>query len=208
MWKDQYLMTNVLSYSYIFIGKTFFHRIIGFPSQPIVRVKPRTEIRKNISKYFSDDKVEVLRGAAIAPWIRLCLPSCPPGFESQAHHLHFFSIYIVQICPLNWNVKRICNSVSNNFSETWIRWSNVALTRLQSLYIYHCAHWQAMNVLSIVSELCLCQVASTAAKISWNQFPQFVLRRQGHNNNNYNNYNNNNNNNNNKTMSASDIVKQ
>ena len=137
MWKDQYLMTNVLSYSYIFIGKTFFHRIIGFPSQPIVRVKPRTEIRKNISKYFSDDKVEVLRGAAIAPWIRLCLPSCPPGFESQAHHLHFFSIYIVQICPLNWNVKRICNSVSNNFSETWIRWSNVALIRLQSLYIYH-----------------------------------------------------------------------
>ena len=29
-------------------------------------------------------------GAAIAQWIRLHLPSCRPGFESQAHHLCFF----------------------------------------------------------------------------------------------------------------------
>ena len=85
-------MTNVLSYSYIFIGKTFFHRIIGFPSQPIVRVKPRTEIRKNISKYFSDDKVEVLRGAAIAPWIRLRLQSWGLTFETQASHQRFFGL--------------------------------------------------------------------------------------------------------------------
>ena len=27
--------------------------------------------------------------AAIAPWFRLRLPSCSPGFESQAHHLCF-----------------------------------------------------------------------------------------------------------------------
>ena len=87
-------MTNVLSYSYIFIGKTFFHRIIGFPSQPIVRVKPRTEIRKNISKYFSDDKVEVLRGAAIAPWIRLRLPSCPPD-SSPKHTIYTFFQFIL-----------------------------------------------------------------------------------------------------------------
>ena len=32
--------------------------------------------------------------AAIAPWFRLRLPSCGPGFESQAHHLCFFSICI------------------------------------------------------------------------------------------------------------------
>ena len=31
-------------------------------------------------------------GAAIAQWIRPCLPSCSPGFESQAHHLSFFKI--------------------------------------------------------------------------------------------------------------------
>ena len=28
--------------------------------------------------------------AAIAPWFRLRLPSCGPGFESQAHHQCFF----------------------------------------------------------------------------------------------------------------------
>ena len=52
------------------------------------------------------------RGAAMAQWIRMCLLSWRPGFESQAHHL---SIYIVPcvkdenkqkvagICPFIWN---------------------------------------------------------------------------------------------------------
>ena len=38
-----------------------------------------------------------LWGAAIAKWIRLCLPSCRPGFESQANHLSFYFTYS-QIC--------------------------------------------------------------------------------------------------------------
>ena len=29
-------------------------------------------------------------GAAVAQWIHSRLPSCHPGFESQAHHLRFF----------------------------------------------------------------------------------------------------------------------
>ena len=32
--------------------------------------------------------------AAIAPWFRLRLPSCSPGFESQAHHLRFFQFVL------------------------------------------------------------------------------------------------------------------
>ena len=32
--------------------------------------------------------------AAIAPWFRLHLPSCGPGFESQAHHLRFFQFVL------------------------------------------------------------------------------------------------------------------
>ena len=36
----------------------------------------------------------MVRGAAIAQWIRLHLPSCRPGFESQAHHLCFFNLYL------------------------------------------------------------------------------------------------------------------
>ena len=30
-----------------------------------------------------------ITGAAIAQWICLCLPSCPPGFQSLAPHLRF-----------------------------------------------------------------------------------------------------------------------
>ena len=30
-------------------------------------------------------------GSAIAQWIRLRLPSCGPGFESQAHYLRFLN---------------------------------------------------------------------------------------------------------------------
>ena len=33
-----------------------------------------------------------LGGAATAQWICLCLPSCSPGFESEAHHLYFYRL--------------------------------------------------------------------------------------------------------------------
>ena len=29
-------------------------------------------------------------GATVAQWIHSRLPSCRPGFESKAHHLHFY----------------------------------------------------------------------------------------------------------------------
>ena len=35
--------------------------------------------------------------AAIAPCFRLRLPSCGPGFESQAHHLHFFQFVLLKL---------------------------------------------------------------------------------------------------------------
>ena len=37
-------------------------------------------------------------GAAIAQWIRLHLPSCRLGFESQAHHLRFLQSNFVLCC--------------------------------------------------------------------------------------------------------------
>ena len=33
--------------------------------------------------------------STIAQWIRLRLPSCNPGFESQAHHLRYYQFIIV-----------------------------------------------------------------------------------------------------------------
>ena len=37
------------------------------------------------------------KGAAIALCFRLRLPSCGPGFESQAHHLHFFQFVLLKL---------------------------------------------------------------------------------------------------------------
>ena len=53
-------------------------------------------------------KNKTIRGADIAQWIRLRLPSCHTGFESQAHHLCFFQfiLFKLYIFHLNWNVKR------------------------------------------------------------------------------------------------------
>ena len=35
--------------------------------------------------------------AAIAPWLRLRLPSCGPRFESRAHHLCFFQFDLLKL---------------------------------------------------------------------------------------------------------------
>ena len=73
------------------------------------------EISPNLVTLSTDQLVAIRNlkelphwGAAIAQWIRLRLPSCRPGFESQAHHLRFFQfkLFKLYICHLNWNVKR------------------------------------------------------------------------------------------------------
>ena len=38
-----------------------------------------------------------IRAAVIAPWFCLCLPSCGPRFESQAHLLCFFQFILLQL---------------------------------------------------------------------------------------------------------------
>ena len=49
----------------------------------------------NIKK-ISTNEYEINRGSAIAQWIRLCLPSCRPEFESQAHYLCFHRF--IELC--------------------------------------------------------------------------------------------------------------
>ena len=41
-------------------------------------------------------KIWLNRGVAIAQWIGLCLPSCCPGFNSQACHLGTLFSFIVK----------------------------------------------------------------------------------------------------------------
>ena len=47
-------------------------------------------------------------GVVIAQWIYLCLPSCHPGFESQAHHLCFYQLIfeLFQVEKTKINIKR------------------------------------------------------------------------------------------------------
>ena len=54
-------------------------------------------------------------GAAITQWIRLRLPSCHPGFDSQADHLNFYHLLpnLCTICPCS--VKR----TKINKKEAW-----------------------------------------------------------------------------------------
>ena len=46
--------------------------------------------------YFALNSVAM--GAAVAQWIRQRLPSCGPGFKSQAHHPHCYSQILYSIC--------------------------------------------------------------------------------------------------------------
>ena len=39
--------------------------------------------------------------AALALWFCLCLPSCGPRFESQAHHLRFFQFVLLKLYQEN-----------------------------------------------------------------------------------------------------------
>ena len=40
--------------------------------------------------FRQSSSIKIAWGAAVAQWIRSRLPSCHPGFKSQAHHLRFF----------------------------------------------------------------------------------------------------------------------
>ena len=66
----------------------------------------RTQLSANAFEHISEFrvpsattvlKINTLWVAAIAPCFRLRLPSCGPGFKSQALHLHFFSICTIEI---------------------------------------------------------------------------------------------------------------
>ena len=56
-----------------------------------------------------------MRGAAIAQWIRLRLPFCCPGFESQAHHLRFIK-FIFELCLVEkTNINKIETGIGTIF---------------------------------------------------------------------------------------------
>ena len=65
--------------------------------------------------------------AVIAPWFRLRLPSCGPGYESQAHHLRFFQCVLLK---LYWDTNE--NKQKNQAKVC--RWFKLKQSRLIQAY--------------------------------------------------------------------------
>ena len=68
----------------------------------------RTYLMKKFKSRNLEDALtmELLEVAAIAPWFHLRLPSCSPGFESQALHLRFFPFVIELWCEKDENKRK------------------------------------------------------------------------------------------------------
>ena len=55
---------------------------------------------------FAHLTINIVMGAAIAQWIHLRLPSCRPGFDSQACHQRFFSIIVKFVLYLSMQCEK------------------------------------------------------------------------------------------------------
>ena len=85
-----------------------------------------------------------------AQWNRVRLPSCGPGFESQAQKLCFFSLYSwnsVYICHLNWNVKR--TKINKKSSRDWLIFLKVSLgKKLKNVWTEWTIHAEIFGVIT------------------------------------------------------------
>ena len=87
-----------------------------------VQIGWRRRRNRRISTHRMADAEKVQLGAAIAQWIRLRLPSCCNGFESQAHHLCFHQF--IELC----NVEK--TKININISPFKKRKSTIILLML------------------------------------------------------------------------------
>ena len=68
----------------------------------ILSFQSTVQFHKNFNVGNCNSGVEVLStfqslAANIAPWFRLCLPSCGHGFKSQAHHAMLFQFVFLKL---------------------------------------------------------------------------------------------------------------
>ena len=75
-------------------------------------------------------KTILSRVAAIAPWFCLLLPSCSPGFESQAHHLCFFQFVLLKLYRENKENKQKEAGICPFFKTFWVKPNFHVLTRI------------------------------------------------------------------------------
>ena len=85
-----------------------------------------------------------LKGAAITQWIHVRLPSCGPGFESQAHHLRTLFPFIVKFCVIFFSVggqlliksceRLFTNRLNNKPTTLSLNWHLKILFYVQSFW--------------------------------------------------------------------------
>ena len=85
------------------------------------------------TQHFLTSQMWVL-WASIVHWICLRLPSCCPGFESQAHHLHFYQ-FIFELCHReNDENKQKEAELAHFFKKNTILSKEVVLTPTRNLH--------------------------------------------------------------------------
>ena len=90
-------------------------------------------------------------GAAIAQWIRLRLPSCHPGFESQPHHLRFyqnkdkFVLYLHMHCEKNEDKQKEAGFGPFKKLKLWLFYGYYGCKKrktklIDSMLFWHCTY--------------------------------------------------------------------
>ena len=76
-----------------------------------------------VQRIFGTIKLLKKWGAAIAQWIHLCLPYCRPGLESQAHHLCFYELCLVENTKINKKRPRLAHLKNKIIEKDHLPWS-------------------------------------------------------------------------------------
>ena len=150
----------------------------------------------------------LIRGAAIAQWIRLRLPFCRPRFESQAYHLSFYKKtysmirYVFKFCSWRGSIKRFwlfinrllkskncCKKRVDKFEQKWRRYLHrtvcIYLLSSNKPFFMHLPTYDAC-LSAFMSECCQigssdwmsCHFSSNKAKIKMSQQIMVLKRLQ------------------------------
>ena len=84
------------------------------------------------------------RVAAIAQWFHLRLPSCSPGFKSQAHHLRFFSICIEIVLRKEQKINKKRLGLAHFFKKKFVVPFSIHISR-SKINISQCQAWEAWS---------------------------------------------------------------
>ena len=104
-----YLINKIISSTLYLVSARRFYCYLGSKIQYGLNFRVKAYVDQpmcpNVSLFGSDLKLTKKlnwKVPYIAQWIRLRLPSCWPGFKSQAHHLLFYQFIKIEL----WHVEK------------------------------------------------------------------------------------------------------